>query len=80
MVNASADAAELVAARPGASPSSRRARLHLADGDQCDSYRDHGNPQGGCTNIRDEHGSSEEHQRDSNLEEQTLHDGTSIRP
>ena len=38
------------------------------------------NPQSGCTNIRHEHGSSEEHQRDSNPEEQTLHDSTSIRP
>ena len=79
MVNASVGATELVAAEPGASPSSCRARLHLADGDQCNTYRDHGNPQRGRTNIRDEHGSSEE-QRDSDPEEQTLHDNTSIRP
>jgi len=29
-----------VTARPGASPSFRHGRLHLADGDQCDTYRD----------------------------------------
>src|SRR5512133_558260 len=49
------------------------------DGDQGDANRDHGNPQGGGTDIGDEQDGSDEHQCDGDPDE-GRHDSTSVGP